>query len=170
MAHYDRVIPPGGEGKITLKVRTRGRQGKFIKSARVYTNDPTQKIALLKITAFIKVPIYISTRYVYFHGTEGQSMTRVVQIEAKLDKPLVLTPKEFNLQNYVDYEVKELQEGKKYMVRFKNKPCPATNYRGYLKIGTNYPEKPELTIWLRGRFLKKHVPQPRLKPKQKTLN
>ncbi len=159
MAHFDRVIPPGGEGKVTLKVHTKGRQGKFIKSARVYSNDPKQKIITLKMVAHIKVPIYLSTKYVYFFGNENQAMTRVVQIEAKLERPLELNPRNFTVSNYVDYEIKELQKGKKYMVQFKNKPGVAENYRGYLKIGTNYPEKPELTIWVRGRFLKKQAPR-----------
>ena len=28
------------------------------------------------------------------------------------------------------------------------------NYRGFLKLKTNYPEKPKITIWIRARFTK----------------
>ena len=39
MASFDKAIPPGGEGKITLSVDTRGYQGKIHKTARIFTND-----------------------------------------------------------------------------------------------------------------------------------
>ncbi len=40
MPRFDRAIPPGGEGKITLQVKTAGYQGKISRGAKVYSNDP----------------------------------------------------------------------------------------------------------------------------------
>jgi hypothetical protein len=49
------VLPPGGEGKIEVKVATRGRQGKLEKTVVVYSNDPDKPQFELKIRANVEV-------------------------------------------------------------------------------------------------------------------
>ena len=78
MASFDHTIPPGGEGKITLKVNTKGYEGKIYKGALVNTNDREQNAVNLGIKAFVKVPVLISPRYVSFYGKAGQSISKVV--------------------------------------------------------------------------------------------
>jgi len=160
VAHFDRVIPPGGVGKIALKINTQGYQGKIIKSARVYTNDPASRVHILRISAFIKVPIYLSTRYVYFLGIEGQSQTRVVEVISKLHKPLSLSPLEFTLAERIKYEILELEKGKHFRLRFTLNPGEPGSYFGFLKLKTNYQEKPQILIKIRAKVLKKRTQIP----------
>lgn len=40
MAYHDEAIPPGGEGKITVRLNLRGTQGAVEKTSIVITNDP----------------------------------------------------------------------------------------------------------------------------------
>jgi len=87
VARFDRTIPPGGEGKITLRIKTRGYQGVISKSAKVYTNDPRKKIKLLTIKAFIKVPIYLSHRYVYLTGIADRKITKTIMVKANEKNP-----------------------------------------------------------------------------------
>ena len=152
MASFDHTIPPGGEGKITLKVHTKGYQGHIHKSAKVNTNDSALKIFNLGIKAFVKVPISLAPRYVYLAGVEGQAVTREVQIKANLDKPLILTPSQFSLEGKLIYTIVEAVKGQEFKVRFTALPGPPQNYYGFLKLGTNYPETPEISIRIRGRF------------------
>ena len=154
MAYFDKVIPPGGEGKIRLSVRTRSRQGKVSRSARVYTNDPAKSMVRLGITAFIKPVIQLSPPKIFLKGKEDQSITKVVKVRAGLDRPLALTAGRFNLAGKLTYTITEIEEGRRFQIRFTSIPGPPQTYRGFLKIATNYPEKPELTIWIKGRFLK----------------
>ena len=42
MTRFDRVIPPGGEGKVTLNVDLKGYQGKVWKDATIISNDLRQ--------------------------------------------------------------------------------------------------------------------------------
>ena len=149
MAHFDRTIPPGGEGKITLRVNTRGYQGEIRKRARVYTNEPHKKFELLVIRAFVKVPIYLSPRYVRLEGLAGRKITKAVRIRAEENKPLKLEPSYFNLGKKVTYRIEEVESGRIFRVHFTSTPGPAGNYRGILKLKTNYPEKPEITIRIR---------------------
>ena len=154
MASFDHTIPPGGEGKITLKVHTKGYEGSIHKSARVNTNDRMLNVVNLGIKAFVKVPIYLSTRYVSLHGRAGQGITRIVEINAGLDKPLTLAPEEFNLDGKLTYRIEEVEKGQEFKIHFTSIPDPPQTYYGFLNLKTNYPEKPIISIKIRGRFLK----------------
>jgi hypothetical protein len=149
---FDRAIPPGGEGKITLQVSTEGFQGPIDKSAVVTSNDPVNRQITLRVRAVVKVPILLTPKYVYLSGSAEQAVTRVVEIKAELDKPLEITPGEFNLEQKVSFKVEEIEKGRKYHVRFESIPGSPQTYQGFLKIKTNYAEKPEMTIWIRGRL------------------
>jgi len=155
VAHFDKAIPPGGEGKIRLTVRTTGYQGNIHKSARVYTNDPTKSIIRLSIKGFVKVPILVSPRQVRLYGKEGRSLTRAIEIKSELDKPLILTPGHFNLTEKLTYSIEEIEKGKRFQIRFTITDSSPQAFRGFLKLNTNYPEKPEITIWIKARIQKK---------------
>ena len=45
----ERQVPPGGEAKIEVTLKTAGLSGRIAKSARVTTNDPTQREAVLRV-------------------------------------------------------------------------------------------------------------------------
>ena len=154
MASFDRAIPPGGEGTITLSVRTKGYEGANRWGARVYTSDPKMRTTDLYVKAFVKVPIYLSPRYVNLYEREGQSLTRVVEIRAGRDEPLTLIPSEFNLEGKLIYTVEEIEKGRRFKIRFTSIPGPPQTYHGFLNLETNYPEKPILNIRIRGRFVK----------------
>lgn len=156
MASYDKAIPPGGEGKITLKVHTKGYQGKIYKSAKVNTNDPKQNIIRLGIKAFVNVPIFISPGHVYLQAAEGQKASRKIEIRAGLDRPLTLQPEQFNLKEKVTYRIHEIEKGRKFSILFTTIPGPPGNYSGFLKLRTNYPEETVVTIQIRGRSVKGH--------------
>ncbi len=154
MVSFDHTIPPGGEGKITLKVHTKGYEGSIHKSARVNSNDREQNVVILGIKAFIKVPISLSPRYVSLYGKEGQKITKVVEIRANLEKPLTLTPEGFNLEGKLTYRIDEMEKGRRFKIHFTNTPGPSQRFHGVLNLKTNYPEKPIIDIRIRGRFSK----------------
>lgn len=154
MASYDKAIPPGGEGRITLRVRTKGYQGKIYKSAKVNTNDPRFNVVRLRIKGFVKVPIYLSARGVYLRANEGGSVSKSVEIKAGLDRPLTLKPIGFSVGDRVSYRIEEVEKGKRFKIHFTSLPGPPQNYKGFLKLKTNYPEKPKITIKIRGQIAK----------------
>jgi hypothetical protein len=154
VARFDRTIPPGGEGKIILQVQTKGYQGAISKNAKVYTNDPLKNIELLTISAFVKVPIYLSTRYVSLTGIADRKITRTIVVKANENKPLTLEPSSFNLSKTVAYRIKEVEVGRVFRIHFTSIPGSVGIYRGVLKLKTNYPEKPEIIILIRAKFQK----------------
>jgi len=153
VAYFDRSIPPGGEGKITLRVNTRGYDGRIRKTARIYTNDPKIPQDTFVIEALIKTPIVMSERVVFLQGTTQETITRTVDIKGDLNKPLKLEPVDFTLDKKVNFSLEEVTQGKHYRVTFTSIPNVGNYYQGLLKLRTSYPEKPELVIYVRGRFL-----------------
>ena len=81
---------------------------------------------------------------IYFTGDE--IITREVEIKAELPRPLTLTPIQFSLGGTVSYRIDEVEKGKRFKISFRNVPGQIGNFRGVLKLQTNYPEKPELAV------------------------
>ena len=135
-----------------MRVNTRGYQGEIRKTAKVYSNDPHHNLEILNIKAFVKVPIHLSTRYVYLRGLAGQVITKTVKIMAKEEKALKLVPGHFNLSEKVTYNIEEVEPGKIFKVHFSSIPGIVGTHRGFLKLKTNYPEKPEIKIQIRTKF------------------
>lgn len=137
-----------------MRVNTKGYQGAIRKRAKVYSNDPHNNLETLNIKAFVKVPIHLSTRYVYLRGLEGKVISRIVTITAKEEKALKLEPGHFNLSEKITYRIEEVELGKIFKVHFTSIPGLAGTHRGFLKLKTNYPEKPEINIQIRMKFKK----------------
>jgi hypothetical protein len=100
----------------------------------------------------VRQVITLSGTAVLFSGKSKTTMTREVEISTGLDKPLLLSPAQFSLSGKVTYSLSEIEKGKRYRVNFQNVPGQHENYRGFLKLKTNFAEKPEVTIWIVGRF------------------
>jgi len=149
---FDPLIPPKGEGKITVKINTRGFEGPERWVVKVFSNDPKWKEAVLDLRANVKQVITLSGTAVLFSGKMNTTLTREVEIGTGLDRPLMLTPEQFTLSGKVTYSLSEIEKEKRYRVTFRNVAGKHENYRGFLKLKTNFAEKPDVTIWVVGRF------------------
>jgi hypothetical protein len=152
VAHFDPIISPNGEGKITVIINTKGFEGSERWVVKVFSNDPKWKEAVLDLRANVRPVIILSDSVVFFTGKKNTSMIREVEISAGLDKPLILTPQEFTLPGKVTYSLAELEKEKRYQVTFRSVAAKGENFRGFLKLKTNFAEKPDVTLWIIGRF------------------
>jgi hypothetical protein len=105
-------------------------------------------------TAFVKAPIYVHPPYASFYGSKTREPAVTVEVRAGLDKPLALEPGPFSLGGKVAYAIEEIQEGRIFHVHFRDVTGSSKNYKGYLNLNTNYPEKPMVNVRIIGRFLK----------------
>jgi hypothetical protein len=150
VARFDRTIPPGGEGKITLELKTKGYQGKVNKTARVETNDPRQPQIMIGLFGTVWVAVEMSPQYGHIQGVVGEKIENIVSLEAKKEEPLVLELTSVSIPDKVDVELKQVEKGRKYEVRIQNKVKGVANYNGEIKLKTNYPEAPELVVRVTG--------------------
>jgi len=135
-----------------LKVDTRGYSGRVHKSATVYSNDPRSKSRLITLEAFIRPLISIAPAVVYLEGKTGHIVKTSVEIKGKRGRELTLEPVHFDLQDKVVYTLEEIEPGIKYTVHFSNVQDLSGTSFGLLRLKTNYPEKPEVSIRIRCRF------------------
>lgn len=108
----------------------------------------------IRIKAFVKNPISVSSPYVNIVGKEYQTLITLVEVKAELDRPLELTPARFDLNEKLSFKIVEIEKGRKFRIHFTSPPAPAQAYEGILKLRTNYPEKPEIILKIRGRIRK----------------
>jgi hypothetical protein len=134
-------------------VRTKDYSGMLIKHVRVYTNDPQMPQVLLGVKAFVRAPLYVSPPYVGFYSLKQESPSLAVEIIAGREEPLTLEPGDFTLIGEVGYRIEELTKGRRFRVVFQDLPGGSEDYRGYLNLRTNYPEKPVVNIKIVGRFV-----------------
>lgn len=81
-------IPPGGEGKIKVKVSTRGRKGKLRKTVSVYSNDPDTPRFPLKIQGQVEVVAGFEPQRINLkHVPVGETVTQTAKVTGKdIDK------------------------------------------------------------------------------------
>jgi hypothetical protein len=139
------------KGKITLRVLTGGYRGNKTWGADVCTNDPTWKQFNLIVKAYVETLLTVSPAYVTIHSTGNEIITREVEIRAELPRPLTLTSIQFSLGGTLTYSIDEIEKGKRFKISFRNIPGQIGNFRGFLKLQTNYPEKPEVVVWISAR-------------------
>ncbi len=143
------MIPPGGEGKITLKVNLAGYQGRVSKGATVTSDDPKRPKIRLKLTA--KVIPYISVKpsnVVFFRGPAKKLQPRTVELQTT-KQTWHVTKIESTLEGKVSYKLETVQEGKRYRLVLTNQVAQG-NYAGVITCRTDHPKKPVLRIKVRG--------------------
>ena len=78
MARFDRVIPPGQEGKIDAVVDTHKYDGKISKGLTVRTNDPAHPTAALQLQAMIKTWVEVQPWTAAFTADLGAGAKKVL--------------------------------------------------------------------------------------------
>ena len=144
------MIPPGGKGKIKVKIDTKEYEGRISKKVYVMTEDLRE--FFLVVNADIVAPIKVSPKKVYFVGRKDKVLTSEVKIEANLNRPLIIKPASFDLNGKVGYRIEEVKKGKVYKILLKKFPLSERKISGELKLKTNYPEIPYISIKIKGYF------------------
>ena len=160
MVRYDRTIPPGGVGQVTLQVNTTGLRGKITKSAQVTTNDPTQVRSKIYLTINVRTYIIVKPgSKVLLRGTVGEEIRRVVSIRATDDQPLEITKVQSNLGSAIDYKLNHKDDSHQYELEVVSKATERKTASGFITLHTNHPKKkvvklsvhirirPELEAW-----------------------
>ncbi len=152
MARFDRAIPPGEEGTITLEVKTDRFLGNINKIARIFSNDPKHAELTIGMKGKIWVPIDLAPRYANLKGVIGEDVEAVVSLRGRKKEALVMKVASVSIPDKVAVELKESEKGRSYELKVKNKAPEDGRYTGHVKLTTSYPEKPNLTIRIVGRI------------------
>ncbi len=148
MAHFDRAIPPGGEGKVTLKVNLKGFQGKISKAATIYSNDPQTPEFTVKVEGTVQPLIEVKpSANVIFRGMSDQLSEMVVELSGV--NPFHISDIQSDSGENFSYKLDTIEEGKTYKLIVNNK-CKRGNYAGFIKLVTDQVRKPDVLIRVNG--------------------
>ncbi len=134
-----------------MKVETQGYSGKVVKSAQVYSNDPSDRVVNISLEGTVRQWISVTPPSIFIEGQKGQVAKGTVLIRGG-EKPLRLQQVSYDLQDRIIYTVEEVEPGKVYRLHFSSVPELSGIVTGTLILRTGYPEKPEVTIRIRGKF------------------
>lgn len=147
---FDPTVPPGGEGKITLKLDLKGYQGDVKKTATVFSNDPQNGKLVLAMQGKVKSLIEVRpSSTITFRGLADQQQDNVLEILATPPHTFRIQKSETNLEGKIAFEIEPIQDGSQYKLRVSNR-AKQGNYSGFIKIHTDHPQKPDLAVRVAG--------------------
>jgi len=120
VAQFDRAIPPGGEGKVTLKVNLKGYQGNVKKTATVFTNDPQNQRASLTLQGNVKAQIEVRpSPNVALRGLADQLEEKTIDLVSTSQR-FTIQKVDSNLEGKAGYKIETVEEGKHYRLKITN--------------------------------------------------
>ena len=151
MTRYDRVIPPGGTGIVTLTIDTGRVIGEFHKRAVVWSNDSNRKSIALYLNGVVKPFISLEPGgYIGLWGLKGQVPVESMEIINNHSTPLKITTIENELPQKVKWNLEEVRPGYAYRLEVEDISTEAGDYTGHLIVRTDHPKKPEFVIIVNG--------------------
>jgi len=151
VTRYDRVIPPGGTGQITLGVDTSKVIAEFQKKAVVWTNDPQRKSVALFLKGEVKPHIsLVPGGYLSLQGVVGRVPAEKLDIINNHEQPFKITSIISDLPNNIIWRLKEIKPGYSYTLKVEDISTKAGQYSGHLVLQTDQLQKPELVIIVNG--------------------
>ena len=151
MARYDRVIPPGGKGKVTIKIDSSSVRGEFKKKAIVWSNDPDRMSVALYLKGEVKAHISLEPGgYISIVGVKGEAPPGHVEIINHHESPVKITSVDNDLPDRVRWRIEEIKPGFVYRLEVEDISKDEGDYTAHLTIRTDNPKKPTLTLMVRG--------------------
>jgi len=154
LASYTKQIPPGGEGKITLKVDTEGFGGKTLsKGALVETNDKAHPRLNLKIQGQVEAFATIDPKRVNLNGATDQELRSKVTITPANEKHIfkILDSKAEKGQD-IRFKLEEVKESGKvrYVLNVESIRKTPGRYVDNIILKTDNSLRPEIQIGVYG--------------------
>ena len=151
MTRYDRVIPPGGTGQITLGIDTNSVRGEFEKKAIVWSNDLPRRSVALYLKGEVKPHIsVIPGGYLSLQGVKGRVPAEKLDIINNHTQPFKIIRIISDLPDNIIWHLKEIKPGYSYTLKVEDISTKAGQYSGHLVVQTDQLQKPELVIIVSG--------------------
>ena len=155
---YTREIPPGGEGVIPIKANTANYGGtKFQQEILVFTNDPQNEMLTFTITGDVEKFVTIDPYRVILNGDTGDDLKVTVKIIPEAKYPFKIKKIRAERDQYIRYKLKKNKaKGETgYLLLIKNKAKKKMRYFDEIRLETDSPLRPTLTIKVFGNITEK---------------
>jgi Protein of unknown function (DUF1573) len=151
---YDRLIPPGGQGAVTLSIRPFTLRGQFAKKTEVFLNDPDQPRLVFTLKGISRPLIEIQPNYIIrFRGKPGEDLHRQVRLISNLPESWEVSSFKTNIPQFIDVNLHPSEPGKSYVVEVRQKRREPGKYQGMIELFTTVPKRPHLVLRVFGEVL-----------------
>jgi len=140
VAEFDKVIPPGQEGKIHLVIDAKRVHSHFDKNAKVYSNDPEHPMTMIYIAGTITPLISITpSARLYLQGHYGETVKKRITFKSnENDLDFAITKIESNIDDKITYDFSPGAEDQTWVIDvWKNPTLPTMNMSGAMTVYTN---------------------------------
>ncbi len=153
VASYDKTIPPGREGAITLTIKPFSVIHQFKKETKIRLNDPERPMLQLVMTGVALPFIEIHPSHIVrLRGSPGEDVKGQVHFISHLPVPWEITEYRTTIPDKVTVSLKPEVPGKKYVLEVRNKSREAGPYAGLVELFTTSKERPRLIVRVFGDF------------------
>jgi hypothetical protein len=147
VADYDRVIPPGGQGRITLGIKPFSVMRNFLKLAKVKFNDPNQPELELTLKGYVEPIIEIQPNHIVrLRGKVGEDVHGQVRFVSHLSAPWQITSFDNSIPQRIAVSVKAEKPGQVYVLEVRNISRESGKYGGKIELHTTSRERPRLIV------------------------
>jgi hypothetical protein len=152
VAEFDRVIPPGGTGRVDLVVETGAFGGGIAKSVSVFTNDSDNPRLNLVVKANIREPVVARPGYARFIGVEGEPIEPSLQTVSAADgTPMQVLSVESPLPAVRTSHSRVEGDESSWRIELRlDRNAPAGSLADYVLVRTDHPEQPVVQIAVSG--------------------
>lgn len=142
-----KVIPPGGEGRVTLELATDQVQGSIEASALLYTNDPLRPTVQLSLKGRAKGIIdLLPYAAIFISAFKGEVKEGAVNIANNDKKPLQITKVQSESDRF-RAQLQSVKEGEEYKLVVKLNPnAPPGRSKDIVRLFTNNEKMPQLNV------------------------
>jgi len=147
VADYDRVIPPGGQGKLTLTIKPYSVLRDFIKHTKVRFNDPARPELELTVKGYVQPIIEIQPNHIVrLRGRADEDLRGEVRFISHLAAPWQITSFDNSIPQRIAVSVKAEKPGQVYVLEVRNISRVSGNYGGKIELHTTSRERPRLIV------------------------
>ncbi len=147
VAAYDRRIPPGGEGHITLAIKPYSVLHQFIKKTKVWVNDPAQPLVVFTLTGVVKPIIEIKPSHIIrFRGTLQENLQSQVRFISHLPTPWEIKAYRTNIPDKIEVTLRVEEPHRVYVLEVRNKSREVGHYAGRIDLATTSLKRPRLIV------------------------
>jgi hypothetical protein len=147
VATYDRRIPPGGQGKITLSIRPYSVLHQFLKQTRVAVNDPSQPEVVFTMKGVVQPIIEIKPSHIIrFRGNYQDELQGQVRFISHLAKPWEIKAYRTNIPDKIEVNLRVEEPGRVYVLEVRNKSREVGHYAGRIDLATTSEKRPRLIV------------------------
>lgn len=151
MVRYDRTIPPGGKGRITLEINSNRVRGKFEKKAIVWSDDTSQMSIALYLRGEVRPHVgLIPGGYLSLWGVQGKTIEAHVDITNNHKTPMKITGVRHDMGSHVKWKLIPVRPGYVYRLTVIDQSKSPGEYTGHFRLETDLPQKREVTIIVNG--------------------